>query len=105
MLHILNLSFAGNNNTDKPKTLIINQWLKAGNFTVKPPVFSDIMNTKGDKFSTKELLKFEYIDIKSIKPVAGKTFTPGKKQTIEWMKEATDKSAYLHPGGRDSCLD
>ncbi len=97
----VHLSFSGKPGMDEQKTIIITKWLKAGNFPLKLPAFSDVQNIKGNKFSAKELLKFDYTDIKNFRPVTGYTFKWDKIHQINWDEENADKNGYIHPGRSD----
>lgn len=102
IFQIVYLNSKSGNDDDKTKSIIIENWLKAGNFAVKLPAFSDIENINGDNYSDKELLKFAYTDINDLHPVSGLTFAWDEKQKVKWTEETSDKSGYVHPGKRDS---
>ncbi len=102
---VFHSGIAGENKKDNSRSLTIENWLKGGNFTVQPPIFGDNESIKGDKFSAKELLRFEYIDINKLSPVVGTTFAWDKGRIVEWIKETADKSGYVHPGRRDLSPD
>lgn len=101
IFQIIYLCSIGRNDNDNTNTIIIENWLKAGNFTVRLPAFSDIENTSGDKFSSKELIKFPHTDINSLHPVLGLSFGWSNKQKVKWTKETSDKSGFVHPDKRD----
>ena len=56
--------------------LLIEKWLKAGNFPVLLPIYDSVEDVNGDRFGYAELLKFNFLDIAGVKPEAGAGWKP-----------------------------
>ena len=83
LLSILTLTTLAQKNDD----IIINDWLKAGNIYLEYPVFNNIENIKGKKFEMKDLLKFHYLDVNDLHPVADSTLLRKEGQNFQWIKK------------------
>jgi dipeptidyl aminopeptidase/acylaminoacyl peptidase len=90
----VSLNLANENNT---KTITIKKFLIAGPLLVKTPVF---INSKSDKIKAKDVLEYQYKDIKYFWPKNGDKFDWENSKLIEWREfESTDKYGILLESG------
>ncbi len=98
--------YAGNDSTKN--ILAVNQWLTAGPVTVKPPLFSELKNVKGESFNNARLLKHQTKAIE--KPVAEKVFLKINDKDFPWIKRpdfngfATTDTTHLQKGWQAAYL-
>ncbi|MEJ2616737.1 MAG: hypothetical protein P8Z35_17415, partial [Ignavibacteriaceae bacterium] len=64
----------------KRDSVVINEWLGIGNITIPFPV------PNNGKFSIKDVLRFNDIDIKKLNPRENQNFSWDKDQNFQWKK-------------------
>lgn len=75
--------------------ILIQSFLKAGNFSIFLPSFDTIENIKGKKFEQENLLKFSYLDISRLTPEENQIFRWNDNKNYKWAKISSDKDGFI----------
>jgi len=96
LLVFLLLTTSGISAQDKEakQKIIVYEWLKAGNFEMKMPVFDSVVNLRGEIFGEKDLLSQSYLDISNLKPAEKALFT-WKGEDFVWEKQKAAKDDFV----------
>ncbi len=86
-------------NTDEVQTVQIDTWLKSGNYSLMLPVYESVENVKGEAFGYSDLLKYAYLDAKSMKPAEGDTLL-WHGEVTRWEEIKTAKNGFARAARR-----
>ncbi len=87
---ILYVHFSYGNND-----MVISKWLTTGPLDMSYPAFHDTKNVEGDKFTDSDLLVYEPICLKNIKPFEGEEFGWISGQTSSWSGHYADSKDFI----------
>ncbi len=75
--------------------LIISNWLTTQPLNTPYPAFYETKNVEGEEFSNRELLTFDHVCIKDVKPASGESFGWIKGEIANWLESTVDEKGFL----------
>ncbi len=75
--------------------LTITQWLATQPLNTVYPAFHQTESVDGKKFSRQELLFFDFLTLKDLKPVEGEAFEWIRGESSDWIKKSVDEQGFI----------